>query len=233
MNFRLCACTSACVKSCFTSQIWSHRTSSLKMWEVKTWFAPVFFSFCPPNSRLHKTWRAKWHVQSCHHSHICHIKFELFGWYSCSVTCTLYWSEIPTSYNLMASAFTWPNLGNKEVLSQNLLIQITWRVGGGHAMYSLSHLYSQVRECNCSLASGMNSQRLRETLFFLFPCTCLVKVRQSYPDLLWNTQLTCHLSNQPESFLTLVISFNFIHSALQTVNGQPSLFPSSSVYYGC
>lgn len=41
-----------------------------------------------------------------------------------------------TSCDLMVAIFTYPKLANKEVLSQNLLIQITWWVCGGYGMNS-------------------------------------------------------------------------------------------------
>lgn len=58
------------------------------------------------------------------------IQAVLSGWHSC-----LAWLEIcvppkhikflSTSYDLLVATFGWPTLGNKEVLNQNLLIQIT------------------------------------------------------------------------------------------------------------
>lgn len=143
---------------------------------------------------------------------------------------TLHWSEIPASCALAVTAFTWPNLGNKEGLSQNLLIQITWWVGGGLvfikgnkrdfffrtrvpvrtrswkeeeglSIYCHTFIPRWGRHCNRSLVSGVKSQRLGKLSSGSSFCfLCTVKVRQSYPDLLRNKQLI-----QFECFLTLII----------------------------
>lgn len=141
-------------------------------------------------------WRAKWQVATIL-PHFFHVTFELLRWYSylewlaiCGTP--LYWSEIPTSYDLAAAAFTWPKLGNKEVLSQNLLIQITWRVGGMPCI--LCHTFIPRWGSVTVVLPPAWNVRGSGRLFFLFPCMRLVKVRQSYPDLLRSTQPTYSLS---------------------------------------